>query len=425
MTQTSMNQLNLKLQQEKIKTFAPSSSSRRLFRVSLLVLGLSIVGTLGSFWYFSILKKVHPLRISGRVEAYETDISSKVSGRINFVAVREGDKVSKNQILVRQDDEEIRAQLQGAKARLLVTQQQEGEAALQISIIENQIQEVKLNIEQSKQDSQARLFQAKANLDSSKSQLNEAHSQLDQAKAELKLAQTNYNRFLTLFTEGVIIQQQFDQAETVLATSQATVKARQASVNSFQKLIEAAEGELKLAQTTLLNSQIRLTQLQSLTNQLAQSRLRYKAAQAEVANAKAEEQQIKTKIDDLNVISPIDGIVIVRTVEPGVVVSAGKTLLTVINPDTVYLRGYIPEGEVGKIKIGQQAQVFLDSAPDRPLSAHISAIDTQASFTPENIYFQEDRVKQVFGIKFSLDNPQGFAKPGMPADAEIKLEEEF
>jgi HlyD family secretion protein len=68
-----------------------------------------------------------------------------------------------------------------------------------------------------------------------------------------------------------------------------------------------------------------------------------------------------------------------------------------------------------------QAKVFLDSAPDKPLSAKISAIDTQASFTPENIYFREDRVKQVFGVKISLDNPDGFAKPGMPADAEIVL----
>jgi HlyD family secretion protein len=61
----------------------------------------------------------------------------------------------------------------------------------------------------------------------------------------------------------------------------------------------------------------------------------------------------------------------------------------------------------------------LDSIPKQPFSARVTAIDTQASFTPENIYFQDDRVKQVFGVKISLENPQGLAKPGMPVDAEI------
>ena len=120
--------------------------------------------------------------------------------------------------------------------------------------------------------------------------------------------------------------------------------------------------------------------------------------------------------------SPIDGVVLTRSVEPGEVVATGRTLLTVIDPNTVYLRGFIPGGQIGNVRVGQRANVFLDSAPDRPLSARVTAIDTQASFTPENIYFREDRVRQVFGVKLSIDNPQGFAKPGMPADGEIITE---
>jgi HlyD family secretion protein len=83
------------------------------------------------------------------------------------------------------------------------------------------------------------------------------------------------------------------------------------------------------------------------------------------------------------------------------------------------LRGYIPEGEIGKIRVGQAARVFLDSSPNQPFTAHVSQIDTKASFTPENIYFKQDRVKQVFGVKLAIDDPAGLAKPGMPADAEI------
>jgi HlyD family secretion protein len=123
----------------------------------------------------------------------------------------------------------------------------------------------------------------------------------------------------------------------------------------------------------------------------------------------------------LNVVSPIAGVVTARTVEPGAIVGSGKTLLTVINPDTVYLRGYIPEGEIGQVRVGQSAKVWLDSRPQQPLMATVSAIDTQASFTPENIYFKNDRVEQVFGLKLRIEQPNGFAKPGMPADAQIMM----
>jgi HlyD family secretion protein len=359
--------------------------------------------------------------VSGRIEGYETDIGAKVAGRIEAVAVREGDQVRKGQVIVQLDDEQIEAQLKGATARLVSTQQQELQARLQINLLETQIQEQALNLEQAQGDAKGRIFQAESSVAASAAQFNQAEAQLQQAKSELKLAQTNRDRFAKLLADGAVTQQQFDQAQTTWETAQSAVRSRQASVDSFRKLVDSAQGQLLQAQTTALNPSIRNTQMAGLRTQLAQTRLKLAAAQAEVVNAKAAQQETQTKIADLNIISPIDGVVTTRIVEPGVVVTTGKTLLTVINPNTVYLRGYIPEGDIGKVRVGQQAKVFLDSAPDKPLSARISAIDTQASFTPENIYFREDRVKQVFGVKISLDNPDGFAKPGMPADAEIVL----
>jgi HlyD family secretion protein len=78
---------------------------------------------------------------------------------------------------------------------------------------------------------------------------------------------------------------------------------------------------------------------------------------------------------------------------------------------------------LGRIRVGQAAKVFLDNDPNhqKPLDARIATIDAKASFTPENIYFQRDRVQQVFGVKISIDKPGGLAKPGMPADANIQL----
>ena len=101
------------------------------------------------------------------------------------------------------------------------------------------------------------------------------------------------------------------------------------------------------------------------------------------------------------------------------------TLVTLLDLGKVYLRGYVPEGEIGKVKVGQPARVYLDSAPYEPVEAEVSRIDPEASFTPENTYFRDERVKQVVGIKLVIKNPQGNAKPGMPADGEILISDDW
>lgn len=403
------------------KTKLPQS--KRKFSPRLLIpLGLLLTGVGLSIWYFlPSSSQTEPLRVSGRLEAYETDIGAKVPGRVNFIAMREGDAVRTGQLIVQLDDAEIRAQLKGAAARLDSSQKQEDQSRLQINLLESQILENRLNLQQAQGDATGRIFQAESSVAASQAQLNQAEAEVQQAISELKLAQTNRDRFAQLVAQGVITQQQFDQAQTTFETAQSTVRSRQASVNSYRKLVNSAQGQLVQARTTGLNPDIRNVQLSGLRTQLAQTKLKLAAAQADVANAKASQQETQSKITDLNIVSPIDGVVTTRNVEPGAVVTAGKTLLTLINPNTVYLRGFVPQGDIGKVRVGQNAKVFLDSAPDKPLSARVSAIDTQASFTPENIYFQKDRVKQVVGVKIAIANPAGFAKPGMPADAEIIL----
>jgi HlyD family secretion protein len=405
--------------QEKRQPEAPKSKSKLAFKL-LLLMGLLLAGIAGAIWYFNTPSNVQEsLEVSGRIEGYETNIGAKFAGRVNYIGVREGDRVRQGQVIVRMDDEQIQAQLRGADARIMAAQQEKEQARLQPNILESQIQEIQLNLQQAQGDAQGRVAQAEASVASSQAQLNEAQANLEQAKAESKLAGINRDRYAKLVKDGAINQQQFDRAQTDYEKAIATVTARQGSVESFGKLVNAAEGQLQQAQTTTLNPNIRNTQIASLRIQLAQARTKLAATQADVNNAKAARQEVQSQITDLNIISPINGVVITRSVEPGTVVTTGKTLLTVINPDEVYLRGFIPEGEIGKIKIGQSANVFLDSAPEKPLSAKINAIDTEASFTPENIYFKEDRVKQVFGVKIELDHPDGLAKPGMPADAEI------
>jgi HlyD family secretion protein len=87
----------------------------------------------------------------------------------------------------------------------------------------------------------------------------------------------------------------------------------------------------------------------------------------------------------------------------------------------LYLRGFVPEGDVGRVKVGQQAKIYLDSNPKEGIPAEVIRIDPQVMFTPENTYFKDDRVKQVMGLKLGLKGAYGYAKPGMPADGEIQI----
>lgn len=361
------------------------------------------------------------LELSGRIEGYETNVGAKVGGKIKFITVREGDRVRQGEIIAQLEDTELQETLNGAFARITAAEEQVNQALLQISVIENQIDETRLSQLQTEEDANGRINAAKASVASAQAQLAQALAQIKQLEAELILAKADRDRFAELFQEGAVPKQRFEQAQTEYDSLQESLKARIAFSSAAQEQVHIAQGNLTQSTASRLNSEIRLVQIQRLQTQLQQAQAQLKALQAQKRNAQANYKEIEARLQDLEIVSPIDGVVLTRNAEPGEVIAIGKNLLTIVNLGDVFLRGYIPEKQVGAITIGQPAQVFLDSAPDVAIEATVSAIDTEASFTPENIYFRDDRVTQVFGLKLSIDNSQGFAKPGMPADAEIIL----
>lgn len=351
------------------------------------------------------------LFLSGRMEGYETDISAKIGGRVAKVAVREGDTVRPNQLLVQIDDAETQAQLQGAQARLQQQQQSLQSTRQQLPILQAELQQAQLTTQQSAQDSQGRVFEAE-------NAVAQAQANLAEAEANLFKAQVTQRRTSQLYAEGATSAQALDEDNAALGVAQAQVTAAQQAVRS-------AQGQLTQAQATQKNTPIRTAYELQLQRQIDQARTEITVAEQRVRDAQSTVEQSQASLNDLVIYSPMAGEVITRSVEPGEVAAAGAPLLTLVNQDQLYLRGFVPEGEIGQVAIGQPALVYLDSFPDQPLQATVSRIDPEASFTPENTYFKDDRVTQVFGVELTLeDNSQGFAKPGMPADARILLPEE-
>ena len=400
----------------------PPMKAKRSPRRFLLPLGILAIAVGLATWYFLSRPKSGDLEFSGRIEGYETDVGTKASGRVEQVTVREGAEVKQGQLLARLDDDQVQAQLQGAQAKLRASQQQAENAKLQIGVLQSQIAEAQVRLQQSKGDASGRVSQAEAQVAAAEAQLAQAQAQVLQAQADRDLASADRDRYTQLVQQGAATQQRADQADASYRSTQAILQSQQSAVSAAQKQVSAAQGGLTQSRSTSFNPAINTAEIDRLKTQLQQAQVQLKSAQADINNAEANRKQISSQVNDLTIHSPIRGVVVTRSVEPGTVVSPGKVLLTVLDLNTVYMRAFVPEGDIGKVRVGQSARVYLDSAPDRALTAHVTAIDTEASFTPENIYFKSDRVQQVFGIKLAIENPNGFAKPGMPADGAIVLE---
>jgi len=193
-------------------------------------------------------------------------------------------------------------------------------------------------------------------------------------------------------------------------------------VAASKRRVEASQGALTTAEASLSNPGIRELQVASVRRQIAQQEAEVASATAQTQQAQAELAEAGDNRKDLTIRAPFSGTVETRGAEPGEVVVAGTAIITLLDLTKVYLRGFVPEGQIGRVKVGQSARVYLDSSSQTPIYAYVSRIDPQATFTPENTYFRDDRVKQVVGLKLELIGGFGFAKPGMPVDGEVLVD---
>jgi HlyD family secretion protein len=385
----------------------PQKKKQRHIPKPLLILGaIALLAGIGYGVYRLFFYHPEPgLFLSGRIEGHETDVSAKIGGRVAKVAVREGDVVKPGQLLVQIDDADQLAQVQAAEAKMRSAQETLKRYGQQLPILEAELAQANLTTQQAQQDSQGRVREAEKSLAASR-------AQLVQAEANLRLAQVKQRRYKTLASEGAVARQTQDEYDTSAQTAQATVDA-------VRQQVQSAQGTLIQAQATLRNQPIKAAAALQIQKQIVQARTDISVAQQDFQNAKATLAQNQANLNYLTINSPIIGNIITRSVEPGEVVAAGAPLLTIVNTNDLYLRGFIPEGDIGKVRVGQQGLVYLDAFSKQPLQATVTRVDPKASFTPENTYFKKDRVTQVFGVELTLKNNQGLAKPGMPADGRI------
>jgi RND family efflux transporter MFP subunit len=192
--------------------------------------------------------------------------------------------------------------------------------------------------------------------------------------------------------------------------------ARQAQA---QAQLTTATASSELAKLTLDRIQSSFNANASSASELDQAKSSYKSAVAQEDLRKAELDQIADEIKELKIISPCDGVIEAVDLRPGDLVAPNAPVLSLLDTSHLWIRAYVPENHLD-IQIGQRVPITIDSFPGRTFSGHVSFISRQAEFTPDNVQTPEDRSKQVFRIKVTLDEGLDVLRPGMTADVGLE-----
>lgn len=384
--------------------------------IILILLGLALYLVLPRFLH---KKDKNVIEVSGTIETTEVDASFQIQGKIKSLMVDEGERVTRGQLLAVLDTADLMHQRDIALAAL--------DAA------KSQIPSLEARIIQSREMTSGRTTQARAALGESKyryevvknglrrQEREQAMKDRDAARTSLNFLKAEYERAERLAREGAMPGQQKDSAKTSydVAVSRfhqaeerlslALEGSRFEDVQAAGERVRQAEAGVAIAVTSALDTETLLRQKKTL--------------EAQIRQAKATLSAMETQLSHSRLYSPITGVILVKAREAGEVVSPGTPIFTLGIVDRLWLKAYISETDLGRVKLGQKVEVSNDSYPGKIYEGKVNFIASEAEFTPKNLQTKEDRVKLVYKIKIVLDNPKGELKPGMIADGKIRLAE--
>lgn len=354
-------------------------------RYALIVFALVILGAGYGAYRYATSRGAFPdglIQANGRIEGDAVTIASKAAGRAVGIDVREGDAVTAGQVLVRLDDAQLRARVDQAAAAAATLEAQLASARLGVTLLRK---EVPLSI------------------NTARAGVVRAEAAVATAEAAERQARRDADRQRDLATDGASSAQESERAQLMWDVAASELKAaREAAVQSRQQAAQADLGGDRI--------RVKESDVQVLHAQLRQAQ----ATQAEVESVLA----------DLTIRAPVSGMVATRMREPGEVISAGAPVLDLVDLDQLYLKVYVPESQIGLLRLGLPARIYTDAFPDQPFDATVRYIAARAQFTPKEVQTPDERVKLVYAVELYLtSNPDHRLTPGLPADAVIRWKE--
>ena len=221
-----------------------------------------------------------------------------------------------------------------------------------------------------------------------KEDIKQTEELVKQAKINLDLAYKDKERIIELFNGNATTKQQYDAAISRYDVALAQYNQSRENLKKVKNIIRPEEIE---------------------------------QSEANLKRSIAGADLLRESIEECKIYAPVDGIVSKKFVETGEIISPSSSILRISNLETVDLVIYIPETDLAKVKLGQDAEIQIDAFKDKSYTGKITFISPEAEFTPKNIQTPDERTKLVFAVKIRIPNPQMELKPGLPADAIIKF----
>jgi HlyD family secretion protein len=355
------------------------------------------------------------LTASGAVEATEVHLSFKVSGRLIERPVDEGSRVQPGALIGRLESQDLEADAVRLREALGSTETQvpllRTEITLQEQLTASRISQARASLAAREQY----LGQLKAG--SRRQEIQEAEAGVREAKATMDNAEADYKRMQRLHDQQLIAEQQRDTAWTAYQVSVERHRAARERLDMVkegprQEEIQRAEAEAQQARGALLEAGAGELEIVHKRQQLATLDANIRRDRAALAVAEAQTGYTVLR-------SPQAGVVLRKHAEPGEIIAAGTPVVTIADLDNIWVKIYVPEPQLGRIKLGQTAEVTTDSYRGKIYRGTVTFVNSEAEFTPKNIHTPEERVKLVFAVKIAVGNPNQELKPGMPADARV------
>ncbi|HOY69039.1 MAG TPA: efflux RND transporter periplasmic adaptor subunit [Candidatus Ozemobacteraceae bacterium] len=340
------------------------------------------------------------IRLNGTIETDDAELSFKQPGRLIERLVSEGEAVKAGQLLARLDTAELEQE-----HAMRLGEFEAAEAALADLTAGSRPEEI-AQAEAARQRARAMLDELLAG--SRAPDIAAAEAAARRARADREQADKDLARAESLHAKAVITDQEMDRARTASRTA----RERQAEADARLKLIREGPRAEQIEQARQAEAEAaqRLALLRQgpRPDAVLQARARVRIASHAVALA-------RIRLDNGTLVSPLTGTVLTHHAEPGEYLSAGTPVVTVAPLDRLWLRAYLPETDLGRVVLGQNASVTTDTWPDRVYPGILAFISPQTEFTPKTIQTEKERITFVYRIKITLDNPHGELKPGMPA----------
>jgi len=344
---------------------------RQLLAIPLLIV---LAGSL--YWFFNRAER--EIVLTGIVTTDDVIVSAEVQGRLDRLLVREGDAVKDGQLLAVIQPEEWKAD---------------------VAYYANSEQESAAQVERAEADLRFQETQTREGTEQADANLAAAEAALAQGKADLENARLLFEREETLYKKGVESAQAYDQSRTSHAAAQAHVEA-------LRKQVQAAQASLALARSNADQIAVRRAALEANRHQLA------------AAGAQKDKAQVQLGYTELH--APIDGIVDVRAALPGEVVNPGQGVVTLINPDDLWVRADVEESYIDRIRLGDKLTVYLPSGAKRECLVFFRGVD--ADFATQRDVSRTKRDIKTFEIRLRCDNADRRLAVGMTAYVILPLD---